>query len=68
MAAHDEKKATADLVADQREDVWEDGKVAPARDYSGALVEIDPIEKSLVKKLDWRIMVCDHLLIKLDSN
>jgi hypothetical protein len=28
-----------------------------ARDYSGAILSVDPIERKLVKKLDWRIMV-----------
>ena len=27
------------------------------RDYSGAIVSIDPLEQRLVRKLDWRIMV-----------
>lgn len=45
-AAHDE---------DTFKDTEKPGAVQ--RDYSGAIVSIDPIEKRLVKKLDLRIMV-----------
>jgi hypothetical protein len=31
---------------------------AVQRDYSGAVVSLDPREKKLVRKLDIRIMVC----------
>ncbi|KAH6675116.1 major facilitator superfamily domain-containing protein [Halenospora varia] len=43
-----------------REDTNEDGNIekpgATARDYSGAVLELDPVEKKLVRKLDIRIM------------
>lgn len=34
---------------------------AVERDYSGAVVTLDPREKALVRKLDMRIMVCSSL-------
>ncbi|KAG4442910.1 hypothetical protein IFR05_001614 [Cadophora sp. M221] len=39
-----------------RHDHEKESKNDVLRDYSGAILEIDPVEKRLVKKLDWRIM------------
>lgn len=50
-----EKKSQV-AVHDETIDLEKPGAVK--RDYSGAIVELDPIEKKLVRKLDIRIMVC----------
>jgi hypothetical protein len=54
-----EKKDETGPVAihtEETNDVEKPGAVQ--RDYSGAILTIDPIERRLVKKLDLRIMVC----------
>jgi hypothetical protein len=38
--------------------VMESEKAGIVRDYSGAIVVLNPIEQALVRKLDYRIMVC----------
>lgn len=54
-----EKKADIGSVVAHDEDIFKDTEKPNAvqRDYSGAIISIDPIEKRLVKKLDLRIMV-----------
>lgn len=37
------------------------------RDYSGAIVSVDPLEQRLVRKLDWRIMVSATLQLSDQS-
>lgn len=47
-----------------RQDTNEDGNIekpgTTARDYSSAVLELDPVEKKLVRKLDIRIMVLSN--------
>lgn len=54
-----EKKEDLGSVVVHDEDIFKDTEKPSAvqRDYSGAIISIDPIEKRLVKKLDLRIMV-----------
>jgi hypothetical protein len=54
------EKSDESPVALHREDTKNDVEKPGAvkRDYSGAVVEIDPVERKLVRKLDIRIMVC----------
>jgi len=54
-----EKKDDNTTVAIHREDTNNDLEKPGAvkRDYSGAVTEIDPVERKLVRKLDIRIMV-----------
>ncbi|KFY85111.1 hypothetical protein V500_08700 [Pseudogymnoascus sp. VKM F-4518 (FW-2643)] len=53
-----EKKEDIGSVVVHDEDIFKDTEKPSAvqRDYSGAIISIDPIEKRLVKKLDLRIM------------
>lgn len=53
----EKKEGLSSVVHD--EDIFKDTEKPSAvqRDYSGAIISIDPIEKRLVKKLDLRIMV-----------
>lgn len=32
-------------------------------DYTGAEAKTDPVEIALVRKIDWRLMVCFHLML-----
>jgi hypothetical protein len=54
-----EKKEDFGSAVVHDEDIFKDTEKPSAvqRDYSGAIISIDPIEKRLVKKLDLRIMV-----------
>lgn len=56
-----EKKLSVDNVVVQEEHVDDIlKKDGVARDYSGAVLVQDPVERKLVKKLDMRIMVSHH--------
>lgn len=55
MSAEVEKNGVLAPVALHSEDIEKSDGVV--RDYSGAIVSLDPVEKALVKKLDMRIMV-----------
>lgn len=52
-----EKVAAVHVETDEYADVEKPGV---QRDYSGAVVNLDPREQALVKKLDWHIMVCQY--------
>ena len=56
-----EKKEDVVLHNETMDDLEKPGAVK--RDYSGAVVTLDPREQALVRKLDFRIMVsyCEHL-------
>lgn len=56
-----EKKIDVDVITTHNEDAIDDvaKQNLVQRDYSGAIISVDPIEKRLVKKLDMRIMVRD---------
>ncbi|KAL3421510.1 MFS transporter [Phlyctema vagabunda] len=58
MAGTMDKKVDLEPVAVHREnnDYMDEKHETVARDYSGAIISIDPVEARLVKKLDWRIM------------
>jgi hypothetical protein len=37
-------------------------------DYTGAEAKTDPVEIALVRKIDWRLMVCFLILYRLNTN
>lgn len=57
MSYDEKKKDDTGVVLENVVTHEEFTKPGPKLDYSGAVVELNPIEKKLVKKLDYRIMV-----------
>lgn len=57
----DEKPAVVAHIDDKSE--LGPDKHAAVADYTGAARKSDPEEIALVRKIDWRLMVCFHLLI-----
>ena len=56
---HDEKMAT---TYDDKNDMKSDKQAVDLEnvDYTGAEKKTDPVEIALVRKIDWRLMVCNH--------
>lgn len=67
MSNMDEKQLPAPIVVHDESRHDHEKKDGVLRDYSGAILEIDPAEKRLVKKLDWRIMVSNPSQTSLDK-
>jgi hypothetical protein len=60
-----EKPAAVAHLEDKTELGSDKHVVAQNADYTGAEAKTDPAEIALVRKIDWRLMVCIHLLFCL---